>query len=492
MSVALDSIAKDFSGVHALRGVSLDVKPGEIRALLGENGSGKSTLVRILSGEVGQNAGTVRVGGHVLEPRDVRARQRAAVGVVGQSAELCAEMSVADNMFLPQRRGSTLRGLAGRHTTARARQLLDEWGIALDARAKVATLTQDRQHLVEVARVIAQNAKVVAFDETTASLTEDHVQGLFAVIRRLREQGAAVLFVTHRLAEVFELCDTVTVLRDGEHIETAAVVALDTDRLVRLMVGRSIRDQFFRPAAAQGPVQLHAEGVLQRPTGEPFDLEVHAGEVVGIAGLVGSGRSNVVESIYGLRPRRGTVSCVERKVRSSSPGAALRAGIALVPEDRRRQGLALTQSIRQNAVLLDPARRGLAHLTSAARGDAEIELMRQRVRLKAPDGRRPASTLSGGNQQKVVFGRLLEAAPKVLLLDEPTRGIDVGAKREIYDLIYQMAEQGTAIVLVSSELPELLGLSDRILALRAGTVVGDFARGVDAVAVGRAITGTDL
>jgi ABC-type sugar transport system ATPase subunit len=492
MNLRLDGIAKNFSGVHALRGVSLQVSAGEIRALLGENGSGKSTLIRVLAGEVAQDSGTVHVNELQLRPRDVRSRQLAAVGVVGQSAEVCTDMTVADNMFLAERRRAALRGLSTRRVVASAQTILDEWGIELDARTRVGDLSQDRKHLVEVARVLAQDAKIVAFDETTASLTEDHVQRLFTVIRRMRERGAAIVFVTHRLAEVFEVCDSVTVLRDGEHIETAPIENLDTDRIVRSMVGRSIRDQFFRPPAEQGAVVLSAEGLVETKDRESFTLEVRAGEVVGLAGLVGSGRSNVVESIYGLRRRQGTVICGDRDVPSGSPAAAMSAGIGLVPEDRRRQGLALGQSVRQNASLLDPARRGLAHLTSSARADDHVELMRERVRLKAADARQEASTLSGGNQQKIVLGRLLEAAPSALLLDEPTRGIDVGAKREIYDLIHRLAERGTAIVLVASELPELLGLSDRIVALHSGRVVGHFSRGVDAMTVGRAITGADL
>ncbi|WP_236792129.1 sugar ABC transporter ATP-binding protein [Amycolatopsis sp. GM8] len=485
----LEAIDKNFSGVRALRGVSLRVEPGEIRALLGENGSGKSTLVRILAGEVAQDHGSVLVNDVVLPPRDVPSRKVASVGVVGQTAEVCAEMTVADNMFLSDRRRAGLRGLKSRRAAARAQKILDEWGIELDACARVGDLSQDQQHLVEVARVIAQDAKIVAFDETTASLTEDHVRRLFTIIRRMGERGAAILFVTHRLVEVFELCDSATVLRDGEHVETAPVSSLDTDRIVRLMVGRSIRDQFFRPAAEQGSVMLTVDGVIETAKGESYQLRVRAGEVLGVAGLVGSGRSNLLESIYGLRRRQGTVTCGDRRVRIGSPAAAMDAGIGLVPEDRRRQGLAVGQSVRQNASLLDPARRGLAHVTSYARGERHVTTMRERVRLKAPNARNAAGTLSGGNQQKIVLGRLLEAAPGVLLLDEPTRGIDVGAKREIYDLIHQLAERGTAIVLVASELPELLGLSDRIVALHSGRVVEEFPRGVDAVAIGRAITG---
>ncbi|MTD54291.1 sugar ABC transporter ATP-binding protein [Amycolatopsis pithecellobii] len=486
----LEGIVKSFSGVRALRGVSLDVPAGEVRALLGENGSGKSTLIRIVAGEVAQDSGLVSANQVPLRPRDIRGRQLAGVGIVGQSPEICAGMSVADNMFLAQRRRSSLRGMQTRRVVDRAQRLLDEWGLGLDARTRVGNLSQDRQHLVEVARVIAQESRIIAFDETTASLTEDHVEHLFAVIRRLRDRGSAILFVTHRLAEVFDICDSVTVLRDGEHIQTAPLDEFDTDRIVQLMVGRSIRDQFFRPAAQQGPVVLSAEGVINREDGEPFKLDVRAGEVVGIAGLVGSGRSNLLESLYGLRPRHGLVACEGRRIRTRNPADAMRAGVGLVPEDRRRQGLALSQSLRQNASLLDPTRRGLARLTSGARSDRHLQVMTARIRLKAPNSRFAASTLSGGNQQKIVLGRLLEAVPRVLLLDEPTRGIDVGAKREIYDLIHELAEQGTAIVLVASELPELLGLSDRIIALRSGRVVEEFPRGSDAVDIGRAIIGT--
>jgi ABC-type sugar transport system ATPase subunit len=484
----LRGVSKRYGGVHALRGADLSVDAGEVRALVGENGSGKSTLMKILSGQVRQDSGEVDVDGVVLPSGDAASRPRHGVGAVMQEPAVCPNLTVAENLFvgrLPGRGGRVAWGELYR----RAEAVLAEAGIALDGRTVVGRLSQDDEHMTEVARVIAQDCRVIAFDETTASLTEDQVQRLFRIIRARRDAGAAVVFITHRLSEVFALCDSVTILRDGEVMGTRAVAGVTEQEVVRLMVGRTLEDQFFRPPAAIGDVRLKLDGV--RPAGMPgtFGLEVRAGEVLGIGGLVASGRTTLLHAVYGLCGREGEVTVDGRTVRRGAPAAAIRGGIGLVPEDRRRQGLAMEQSVRDNAALLRTAQHGLLTRASRRDDDAAVARLRAAVALKAPDPAAPVRTLSGGNQQKIVLGRWLERPPAVLLLDEPTRGIDVGAKREIYDLIHGLAEAGTAVVLVSSELPELMGLADRILVLHEGRPAREFPRGVTDQELGEAMTG---
>jgi ABC-type sugar transport system ATPase subunit len=371
-----------------------------------------------------------------------------------------------------------------------AQRVLREANIPLDPRKRVRSISQDAQHLTEVARVLALDCRVIAFDETTASLTRDYVEIVFEVIRRSRAEGAAVVFISHRLHEVFEICDTITVLRDGEVRGTVDASTASEDDVIRLMVGRDLESQFFRQPAELGDVRLRVTDLVSPPLEREVSLEVHAGEVVGIGGLVGSGRTELLEAIYGLRPRTGEVEVNGARVRAGDPRAAIAAGLAFVPEDRRRQGLAMAQSVRLNATMVLMGRRRLTALTSRLAEQAVMRELYDRLQLKAPSAAAPVRTLSGGNQQKIVLGRWLASRPPVLLLDEPTRGIDVGAKREIYALIDDLARDGTAVVLVSSELPELLGLCDRIVVLREGHVVREFDRGATEEALAAAMAGT--
>jgi ABC-type sugar transport system ATPase subunit len=484
----LDGISKRFGGVHALRRASLAVEAGEVRGLVGENGSGKTTLLRVLAGELSPDEGTVAVDGQVLATLDARARLESGVGVVFQEAHVCPDLTVAENMMLgrlPSKRGL----VTWRATRRAAERVLRDANIPLDPRRRVGSISQDARHLTEVARVLARGCRVIAFDETTASLTADYVEIVFEVIRRAKAAGAAVIFISHRLHEVFAICDTITVLRDGEVRGTLNAANVGEDDVIRLMVGRDLESQFFREPADLGEPLLHIEDVVSPPLAHGVSLEVRAGEVVGLGGLVGSGRTELLEAVFGLRPRTGDVTVGSRQVRAGDPRIAIRAGLAFVPEDRRSQGLAMAQSVRLNATMALTGRRSLAAPTSRS---AEAEILRglyERLQLRAPSAEAPVRTLSGGNQQKVVVGRWLASRPHVLLLDEPTRGIDVGAKREIYGLIDALAQAGAAILLVSSELPELLGLCDRIVVLREGRVVRAFERGATEEALAAAMAG---
>lgn len=485
----LSGISKRFGPTQALRDVDLAVEPGEVRGLVGENGSGKTTLIRILAGEIAPDAGDLLVDDQRLADLDATGRLTAGVGVVFQEAKICPDLTVAENLYLgrlPRRRGI----VRWRQVQREAQAVLDEAGFPLRAGQRVRQISQDAQHLTEVARVLARGARVLAFDETTASLTADHVERIFDVIRRRRAAGAAVVFVSHRLHEVREICDRITVLRDGQVTGTVDAATATEAEIVRLMVGRSLESQFVRtPAGEKGAVGLRVRELRAGPLRAGIDLDVRAGEVVGVAGLVGSGRSTLLEAVFGLVPRSGTVEVGGRTVAPANPRAAIAAGMGFVPEDRRTQGLAVEQSVTRNATMVLTGRRSLAALP-ARRQEAEVvaEIF-ERLALRAADADAPVRTLSGGNQQKIVLGRWLWHRPPVLLLDEPTRGIDVGAKREIYDLIEQLASEGTAVLLVSSELPEVMGLCDRIVVLREGAAVGAFGRGVGEETLAAAMSG---
>ena len=486
----MSGISKRFGGVQALEDVSLAVEAGEIRGLVGENGSGKTTLMRILAGTIAPDEGTVLVDGVHLADVDAAARLEAGVGVVFQESLICPELTVAENMLLG--RLPKVGPLVSRkRTLGITSRILKTNALPIEAGQRVRSISQDAQHLTEVARVLARNARVLVFDETTASLTVDHVERLYAIIKSARERGAAVVFITHRLHEALDLCDTVTVLRDGKVTGTRNISETSEDEVVRLMVGRSIDKQFYRPPSTHGEVRLRVESISVNRV-RNVSLEVRSGEIVGLGGLVGSGRSTVLEAIYGLVPRTGIVSSSGHEISPLDPRSAIGAGLGLVPEDRRKQGLAMEQSVVANATMVLTGSRSLWSRIDRTGEEAVVAELFDRLDLRAADVNSPVRTLSGGNQQKVVLGRWLARRPPVLLLDEPTRGIDVGAKREIYDLIHFMAEQGTAILLVSSELPELLGLCDRILILREGQVVGEFERGVGEEELAGAMAGAGV
>lgn len=485
----LRQVTKSFGGTRALHKVDLAVDPGEIRGLVGENGSGKTTLIRVLAGEIAPDSGAVIVGGDLLPTLDPTARLRHGVGVVFQEARVCPALTVTENLFLgrlPSRAGR----VRWKEARRQAQAIIDQAGLGLDADQRVSDISQDAQHLTEVARVLASGSQVMAFDETTASLTTDHVERLFTVIRGRADSGTAVVFVSHRLDEVLALCHTVTVLRDGRVAATLNSATTTQDEIVQHMVGRSLDSQYVRRTAAnKGAIRLQVRGLLAKGLRTPIDLNVRAGEVVGVGGLVGSGRTELLEAIYGLRRRDGSVVVGGATVTPNDPSATIAHGVGFVPEDRRAQGLAMEQSIARNATMVLTGSRPLVSVPRHADERRLIELLFQRLRLLAANVKSPVRNLSGGNQQKIVLGRWLWQQPDVLLLDEPTRGIDIGAKREIYDLIEDLGASGTAILLVSSELPELLGLCDRILVLREGRLVGQYAKGVSEHELGGAMSG---
>ncbi|MET3986887.1 sugar ABC transporter ATP-binding protein [Streptomyces sp. PvR034] len=471
-------IVKSYGGVRALAGVSLDFPAGTVTALMGENGAGKSTLLKIICGDQGADSGTVRLDGAPLRlhsPADARA---AGIRFIPQEPEIVPHLGVAENVYLgalPTRAGRRFdRPGLRRRLEADLRRI--GFAEALDADALGADLTAAQCQLVEILRALTGEAKVIAFDEPTSSLSEHEVAALFALIRRLRAAGLAVVYVSHRMREIFQLADRVAVLRDGALVDVRNAADTDEGEIVRMMVGRKLSALFARAHAATDRVVLDVRGVHTDDV-HGIDLQVRAGEVVALAGLVGAGRSELARALVGDLPLRGgTVSVDGRALRLRRPSDAVRAGIGLAPEERKAQALFMDRSVRDNTTLavLGPLSR-----LRFVRRRAERRLAREftdRLRVRTPSIEHPVRELSGGNQQKVVLARWLARRPKVLVLDEPTRGIDVGAKAEIYRIIADLAQAGVALLVISSELPEVLGLADRVVVMQGGRITGELSR----------------
>jgi ABC-type sugar transport system ATPase subunit len=465
-------IHKRFGGVHALRGAHLDISPGEVHALVGENGSGKSTLLKILSGQLLRDAGTVRLDGEEVVFRRPSDALREGIATVTQETTLAPDLSVAENIFLGHRMTKRFGFIDWRRTRRRAVTALERLGLDhIDPSIIVRRLRPDQQQMVEIARALSLDARVLILDEPTSSLTDDEVAALFAAAARLKEHDVAIIFVSHRINEIFEVADHVTVLRDGHTVGEGRVSDFDRRSLVHLMVGRAVEDAHTQhvPATHEAPA-LRLRGVSVPGSVEEVDLDVGAGEIVGLAGLVGAGRSELLEAIFGIRARSGLVEVEDRETSIRNPRAAIRNGVAFVPADRKTQGLVLEMSVRENLVMASTSRTGRLRVPSNRRELREVNDAIRGLQIRAHSPRASVATLSGGNQQKVVLGKWLATGPKVLMLDEPTRGVDVGAKGEIYRLLFKAAEDGMGVLVSSSEVPELLLLCDRIAVMFRGRI----------------------
>jgi len=475
-AVELRDIRKSFGGTHALRGVTFVARAGEVTALVGENGAGKSTLLRVLSGVTPADAGNIRLDGQVRELRSPKEAQAAGIAIIHQELSVLPYLSVAENVYLSR---LPLRGmfLDWRRLTADCRALLDRVGVRIDPHVRVGHLSLARQQLVEIARALALDAHVLAMDEPTASLSDDEVRNLFRVIRQLRDEGRAIIFISHRLDEVFEIADHITVLRDGQVVGTLSRAAATVERVVSMMVGRPIDQQFPKQPTRPGAPLLEVRDVWTRELLRGVSLVVHRGEIVGLAGLVGAGRTELARAIFGADPiERGAIVLDGQHVTIRNPGDAVQFGIGFLTEDRKKSGLILNFALFRNHTL--------PSLSKFARAGQLIERLEVEafarwaadLRIRARSPYQPAHDLSGGNQQKVVLGKWLERNPRLLILDEPTRGVDVGAKVEIYEIMNRLAAAGAAILMISSDLPEVLGMSDRIVVMHEGRVTGEFQR----------------
>ncbi len=477
-------IRKAFSGVEVLRGVDFDLRGGEVHALVGENGAGKSTLIKVLAGVHRDYSGRILLDGRPVRFAGPRDAESHGIAVIHQELALVPHLSVAENIFLG--REPTRLGWLDRRAMQRlaADVLRDNLGLEVDTARHIADLPIAVQQLVEIAKALSRRARILVMDEPTSALSGAETQRLFSVIRQLRSRGAGIVYISHKMDEIYALADRVTVLRDGEYVGTAPRADLPPERLVQWMVGRKIEQLFPKHTCQPGRERLRVEHLwLRDPVADRWiiqdaSLQVRAGEIVGLAGLLGSGASGLLGAIFGRygTPARGKVQVDGRPLRPGSPRAALAAGVALLTNDRKASGLVLPMSVLHNLSLATLDRCCRAGLLSGSRERARCRPHAERLRLRAPALGSEVASLSGGNQQKVVLARWLLTEPQVLLLDEPTRGIDVGAKADIYALVNELTAAGLGILLITSELPELLALADRVIVLHRGRIVAEFAR----------------
>ncbi|PRX67348.1 monosaccharide ABC transporter ATP-binding protein (CUT2 family) [Nonomuraea fuscirosea] len=483
-------VSKRFPGVLALDGVSLALRPGEVHALVGENGAGKSTLIKVFTGVYQPDGGELRYQGGPAAFGTPLEAQRAGISTIYQEVNLVPMMSVARNLLLGREPRGRLGVIDAAAMYGEAERVLSGYGVDTDVRRPLRTLGVGAQQMVALARAVSVDARVVIMDEPTSSLEPREVETLFGVIRRLRDSGIAVMYVSHRLDELYRVCDQVTVLRDGRLAHTGPLAELERLRLISLMLGRDQNEvrtegltSFSREHAegdergsGNGAPVVEARGLTRRHVLDGVDVSVKPGEVVGLGGLLGAGRTETAKAIVGALPLDGgQVLVAGAPLRAGSTSAAIRAGVSLLPEDRKAEGIIPTLSVRENIALAALPSMGRAGVVSEAKIDRIVEIFMRRLRIKAASPHQLVSELSGGNQQKVLLARWLAVRPKVLLLDEPTRGIDVGAKAEVQALIDELAREGLGVLLISSDLEELVEGADRILVLREGAVVGELS-----------------
>ncbi len=476
-TIELVGIAKQFGAVQALRGVDLNLYPGEVHALVGENGAGKSTLVKILAGIHRPDSGTVKVGGEVVELRSPTQAQALGIAVVQQEPMMFPDLDVAENVFMGRHPRDRFGRVDWKRMYREVDHLLVSLDVSLSSHTPVQGLSVAEQQLVEIAKALSLQARVLVLDEPTAALSSHEVEELFAIVNQLRERGVAVLFVSHRLEEVFTIADRLTVFRDGTHIITAPVSEMNTEEIIKHMVGRELSNLYPKSEAEVGEVVLEVRQLTRPGAFADVSFQLRRGEILGFSGLVGAGRTEVARVLFGIdRAESGEIWLKGTKVHIRSPQQAMDYGIAYVPEDRHQQGLVMNFSIASNvtlAILQKVSRLGLLDPRREQKIASEYS---SQLNVRSAGVEQLVSALSGGNQQKVVLGKWLATNPSVLILDEPTRGIDVGAKAEVHRIISDLAARGLAIILISSELPEVLAMADRVIVLHEGRVTGTFTR----------------
>jgi len=471
----LRNITKRYPGVVALDDVGLSIRAGEIHALAGENGAGKSTLVKVLGGAVAADAGEILIDGEPIRLSSPHAAIDRGISVVHQELVSAPSLSVAENVLLGRLPHTPVGGVRWRVTRSVARDALERVGLKVDVRTEMGRLSLGQQQLVEIARALIRDARILVLDEPSAILGGKDLEVLHEVVRSLRDGGVAVVYISHRLKEVLSLSDRVSVLKDGRSQGTVDVADLDEERLVTMMTGRQLTTPQRRPMQDGAATLLETLPSLDESAAPALGVTIRAGEIVGLAGLVGSGRTEVARAIFGADPGSHHVTVAGKPFRRRTPRSARRAGIAYLPEDRKDQGLLPNRSIRENIGLASLQRRSVAGIMRQARDRAGVAELAETVHLKATSLRSPPSTLSGGNQQKVMLARWLAVSPTVLILDEPTRGIDVGGKSEIYGLMRQLTDSGRGILMISSEIEEVVAMSDRVLVMNQGRIVAEFA-----------------
>jgi len=475
--IQMREISKSFGGVRALNNVDIKVYSGEVHALLGENGAGKSTLIKTMTGVHQPDSGDIYLRGELVRFNGPRDAQQMGIGAIYQEPSLFPDLDIAENILAGRQPVSGGR-INWRQMYRAARDLLQQLGVQLDPRIKARNLSVAQQQTVEIARALSLNAQLLIMDEPTSSLTSTEVEELFRIIRQLRQTGTAVIFISHRLEELFAVADRVTILRDGNYVGTREIAGVKTDELIQMMVGRAVDDLFPKQVAPLGDTLLEVKGLTATGKFENVSFALRAGEILGVAGLIGAGRTDVARALFGIQPiSAGTIEIAGQEVAIQNPRQAMKLGLAFVPEDRQHHGLVLPMSIAANItlpILSRFTRTGGWMRERAAKQVAAVAARRLEVKSAGIDQK--ARELSGGNQQKVVLAKWLETNPRILILDEPTRGIDVGTKAAVHQLMSDLANQGVAILMISSELPEILGMSDRILVMREGRITGEYTR----------------
>lgn len=473
----MHGVRKTFGSVTALADGSLTVLPGSIHALVGENGAGKSTLIKVVAGLHQRDEGTFRFRGQEVHFASTAEAKHAGIAVIYQEPTLFPDLSVTENIFMGRQLLGRGRRIDKQAMITEAERIFSRLGVDLDPRRPAQGLSIADQQIIEIAKAISLDAHLLIMDEPTAALSGVEVDRLFSVARSLRDEGRGIVFISHRFGEVFALCDTITVMRDGAYVGTTSAEETSNDQLVRMMVGREVNELFPKTPAELGEVVLDVAGLTTAGTFHEVSFQVRAGEIVGLAGLVGAGRSEIARAIFGVDPYdSGTVTLSGTKIPGSSPQTAIKAGMALVPEDRRQQGLILDSSVARN--IGTAIRRRLSRLgiiTNAAENTASAPWA-SKLQVKTSALSMHASTMSGGNQQKVAIAKWLATNPKLLIIDEPTRGIDVGTKSEVHRLLSELAGEGLAILMISSELPEVLGMADRVLVVSEGRITAELDR----------------
>lgn len=468
--IEMNHIRKEFPGIVANDDITLQLKKGEIHALLGENGAGKSTLMKILSGVYTKDSGTVIFDGNTIEHTTPIQSLNMGLSIIYQELNLVNSMSVGENIFLG--RFKELNGMKGVHR--QAKELLDSIGCKINTYTLVEKLSVSEKQMVEIAKALSFRSKLIIMDEPSSSLTDEELEGLYQIIEGLKQKGIAIIYISHKMDEIFRLCETVTIMRDGNVIETNRIGAYTREDIIAKMVGRSIEMEFPERPRSQGNVLMEVNHLNSHKLHD-ISFQIKCGEILGLVGLVGAGRSEIVRAIFGADKVKGhTIKMAGRPVNIRRPADAIKAGIAFVPEDRKEEGLVLPFSVEQNISMA--ALKNISP-NSFVNKSREQEMAREQIKaleIKTPSEKTKVVSLSGGNQQKCILARWLEMKPKVLILDEPTKGIDVGAKYEIYLLMKQIAESGSAIILISSELPEVLNMSNRVLTVSEGKITGEF------------------
>ncbi|MDD6266641.1 MAG: sugar ABC transporter ATP-binding protein [Clostridium sp.] len=472
-------IKKSFSGIYALSGIDFSLEQGEVHALLGENGAGKSTLIKVLGGIYQPDEGTIKIQGKEVKINGVPAARENGIGIIHQEIVLVPYLTVAQNLFLGREIKTKLGTINMAETNRRAKEMIASLGVNIREDAMVEDLTIAQQQMVEIVKAVSFNANIIVMDEPTSSLSNEEVEQLFEIIGNLKEKKVSIIYISHRMEELFRISDRVTVIRDGHYVGTKKTSETNPNELVAMMVGRDLESFYARDYCdmEKAEVALSVKNLSNDKNFQDVSFEVHRGEILGFAGLVGAGRSEIMETIFGARPATsGQVFLNGKEVHFKNPMQAIKSGIALVPEDRKKQGLVLGNSVAFNMTLasLHFYMNGIA--ISEKKREAVIDEYTRKLRLKAASPEIEAGSLSGGNQQKVVLGKWLATKPDVLILDEPTRGVDVNAKYEIYTTINELAKQGIAIIMVSSELPEIINMCDNVCVVRAGQLVGKLTK----------------